>query len=168
MSRGPRRPVRALLVLVVLALAFGCAVPTPPPAYAPQERHFVVTAVPLLTKEMVGIYPFLQEDFAQDGVLEGKEVYAFVPSTLVAVAGDTLHFTFVNPEDDEHDFVLPGLAVVLPGKSITRADWHAERAGIFTFSCTIAAHAPEMYGQLLVLPASVGAGFSQPTSPDSP
>jgi hypothetical protein len=69
-------------------------------------------------------------------------------------------FTFVNPEDDEHNFVLPGLVVELPGKSVTRADWRAERAGIFTFVCTVPAHMPEMYGQLVVLPAGFGAGFS--------
>jgi plastocyanin len=34
-------------------------------------------------------------------VLDGKEVYAFSPSTLTVVQGDTIQFTFVNPEDDE-------------------------------------------------------------------
>jgi plastocyanin len=152
-------PIVPLAALVCVA---GCAVASRPVVYTPQERHFVVTAVPLLTKEMVSIYPFLEEDFARGGVLEGKEVYAFVPSTLTAVEGDTIHFTFVNPEDDEHNFVLPGLAVELPGKSITRADWRADRAGIFTFACTVPAHMPEMYGQLVVLPATVGRAFSGP------
>lgn len=158
------RRVAAWLVLgAALALGAGCAATARPPAYVPQERELVVTAVPLLTKEMASIYPFLREDFAPGGVLEGKEVYAFLPSTLAAVEGDTLHFTLVNPEDDEHDFVLPGLSVVLPGKSVTRADWRADRAGIYSFVCTVPAHAPEMYGQLIVLPASVGGGLAAPS-----
>lgn len=151
--------ISILLFAPSLAVA-GCAVTSRPPVYVPQERQFVVTAVPLLTKETESIYPFLRRDFARGGVLEGKEIYAFVPSTLTAVEGDTIHFTFVNPEDDAHNFVLSGLSVELPGQSITRADWRAERAGIFTFACTVPAHTPEMYGQLVVLPASVGREFS--------
>ena len=121
-----------------------------------------MTTVPLLTKEMASIYPFLRKDFAPGGVLEGKEVYAFLPSTLTVVEGDTVRFTFVNPEDDEHNFVLPGLFVALPGQSVAEATWHAERAGVFTFVCTIPAHMPAMYGQLVVLPATVGRGFGGP------
>jgi len=161
-TRDPRhRRAGAGWIAGVAALAFaaGCAGTGGPPAYVPRERELVVTAVPLLTREMTSVYPFLREDFARGGVLEGKEIYAFVPSTLVAVEGDTIHFTFVNPEDDEHDFVLPGLAVALPGQSVTRATWRADRAGIFRFVCTVPAHRPEMYGQLLVLPAAVARGF---------
>ena len=139
------------------ALAAGCA--SAPPPYVPMERTFVVTTVPLLTKELASLYPFLQRDFAPGGVLEGKEVYAFFPSTLTVVEGDTVHFTFVNPEDDEHNFVLPGLVVPLPGQSVTQATWHAGRAGLFSFECTIPAHMPSMYGQLLVLPAALGREF---------
>ena len=62
----------------------------------------------------------------------------------------------------ERDFVLPGLSVALAGQSVTQATWRAEHAGIFSFLCTIPAHAPEMYGQLVVLPAEVGAGFADP------
>jgi uncharacterized cupredoxin-like copper-binding protein len=159
------RRAAGLVVPFVAALAAGCASSPSLPRYAPQEREFVVTTVPLLTKELASTYPFLREDFAQGGVLEGKEIYAFVPSTLTAVEGDTLRFTFVNPEDDEHNFVLPGLTVELPGQSITRASWRADHAGIFAFLCTIPAHAPEMYGQIVVLPAAVGAGFTGSTAP---
>lgn len=154
-----------LAVLLAAALVAGCASPASPLRYLPQEREFVVTTVPLLTKEMASTYPFLREDFARGGVLEGKEIYAFIPSTLTVVQGDTVRFTFVNPEDDEHDFVLPGLVVALPGQSVTRASWRAENAGIFSFVCTIPAHAPEMYGQLVVLPVAVGAGFADSTTP---
>jgi plastocyanin len=146
------------LALAAAVLSAAC---TPTPArYVAQERHFVVTTVPLLTKEMGSTYPFLREDFARGGVLEGKEIYAFVPSTLTVVEGDNVRFTFVNPEDDEHNFVLPGLVAELPGQSVTEATWRAEHAGIFNFVCTIPAHMPEMYGQVVVLPAAVGAGFT--------
>jgi uncharacterized cupredoxin-like copper-binding protein len=142
------------------ALAAACASSHSPAPYTPQERWFAVTTVPLLTREMASIYPFLRDDFARGGVLEGKEVYAFLPGTLTVVEGDTLHFRFVNPEDDEHDFVLPGLVVPLPGQSVTEATWRAEKPGIFTFACTIPAHVPAMYGQIVVLPAAVGGGFA--------
>jgi plastocyanin len=148
---------RGKLVVALAAFAAGCV--SAPPAYAPQERRFVVTAVPLLTKELASTYPFLNQDFAPGGVLEGKEVYAFVPSTLTVVEGDTVRFTLVNPEDDEHNFVLPGLTIALPGQSVTEASWRAETPGIFSFVCTIPSHAPEMYGQIVVLPADVGARF---------
>jgi plastocyanin len=158
--RAPRSPLGAgLFALLAATSAVGCAASSPPPRYTPVERQFVVTTVPLLTKEMVSVYPFLREDFARGGVLEGKEVYAFLPSTLTVVEGDTIHFTFVNPEDDEHNFVLPDLVLELPGQSITRATWRADRPGILSFVCTVPAHMPEMYGQIVVLPASVGAGF---------
>jgi plastocyanin len=140
--------------------ALACSPQVRPRPYVPQERHFVVTAIPLLTKEMVSTYSFLSEDFAPGGVLEGKEVYAFVPSTLTVVEGDSVRFTLVNPEDDEHNFALPGLVLQLPGKSVTEGTWHAERAGIFSFVCTMPAHMPEMYGQIVVLPATVGASFT--------
>jgi uncharacterized cupredoxin-like copper-binding protein len=132
----------------------------------PQVRELRLTAVPLLTKELATVYPFLKEDFAKGGVLEGKEIYAFVPSTLVAVEGDTLHFTIVNPEDDAHTFVLQGLVVPLPPQSVTQATWEAKQAGVFTFACVVPAHIPAMYGQLVVLPASVGRDFPVATAPD--
>ena len=100
--------------LVALALLVGCR-GTPGPAGPPVSREFTITAVPLLTKEMQRIYPFLAKDFAPGGVLEGKEVYAFEPSALTAYEGDTIRFTLINPEDDQHSFVLlPDLSVSLP------------------------------------------------------
>jgi len=145
----------------------GCASSPPPAGYTPQVRDVTLTTVPLLTKELTKIYPFLRRDFAPGGVLQGKEVYAFVPSTLTVVEGDTLHFTFVNPEDDAHMFVLQGLAVPLPGQSVTHASYVASQAGVFTFACVMPAHIPFMYGQLVVLPAAIGAGFAQGPSPDA-
>lgn len=134
---------RALLVLLV---AGACH-----PPYQPRTREVTVTTVPLLTKEMATVYPFLKRDFAVQGVLAGKEVYAFSPSTLTAYAGDTLEITFVNPEDDAHTFVLPDLAVALPGQTQKTVRYPVGAPGIYPFLCNMAAHAPMMSGQLVVL-----------------
>ena len=156
--------LRGSLSAAALAGSVACAnAPAAPAAhYAPQVRELTLTAVPLLTKELAGTYGFLREDFAPGGVLEGREVYAFIPSSLIVVEGDTIRFTFVNPEDDAHDFVLPGLSVPIPGQSITHATYVASRPGLYMFVCSVPGHLPSMYGQLLVLPAEVGAGFASP------
>jgi len=127
-------------------------------AYTPRLRNVTITTVPLLVKEQRAVLPFLEEDFAKGGVLEGKEVYAFSPSTVTVIEGDTIHFTLINPEDDVHSFVLPDLTVALPGEKTTKATWIAKRAGIYPFICAIQAHLPMMSGQLVVLPASGMAG----------
>jgi plastocyanin len=114
-------------------------------------RDIVITTVPLLTKELAATYPFLRQDFAKGGVLDGKEVYEFMPSTITVTVGDTLRLTFINPEDDAHSFVMQDLAVALPGQSVTHATFVARDAGIFDFVCAIAAHLPMMRGQLVVL-----------------
>jgi len=143
----------SLPLALVAAVAVGCAAP-PPAAGPPATRDYTITAVPLLTKEMQRIYPFLGKDFAAGGVLEGKEVYAFEPSSITAYEGDTIRFTLVNPEDDAHSFVLPpDLSVSLPPFSRVEATYVARRAGIFPFTCSIAAHLPFMAGTLVVLPA---------------
>ena len=80
------RPLAPALALVTLA----CTPSTPASAtvYRPRARDITVTTVPLLVREGQSIYPFLKSDFARGGVLDGKEVYAFVPSTLTVVEGD--------------------------------------------------------------------------------
>jgi len=83
-------------------------------------------------------------------------VYAFDPNTITVMEGDTLHLTFVNPEDDEHAFAMRDLLVRLPAQAITKATYVAKAAGIYDFSCTIPAHTPMMRGQLIVL-RGVGA-----------
>lgn len=137
---------------LTLAVMIGCARHgAQQAAYIPTTREFTVTTVPLLVKEQSHTYPFLARDFAKGGVLDGKEVYAFVPSTLTVYAGDTLALTFVNPEDDAHSFVLPDFAVNIPGQSITHARYIARTAGLYPFRCAIAAHLPSMVGELVVL-----------------
>ena len=158
---SPSRPQltgAAGAVLSCALLAAGCAAPAPPSAaYRPRLREATITAVPLLTREMQRIYPFLAHDFAPGGVLEGKEVYAFEPGAVTVVEGDTLALTLVNPEDDPHSFVLPDLAVAMPPESTVTARWVAARAGLYHFTCSIPAHLPFMAGTLVVLPASTFA-----------
>jgi hypothetical protein len=165
-----QRSLRSSLVVIALAGCVACASGSvaPVPHYVPQVRELTLTAVPLLTKELTDVYGFLREDFAPGGVLEGREVYAFVPSSLIAVEGDTIALTLVNPEDDAHDLVLPGLSVPIPGQSITHATYVASRPGLYTFVCSVPGHLPSMYGQLLVLPAGVGAGFGAPSPQGAP
>jgi plastocyanin len=153
--------MRSTLGLALLAVAVGASAcmreRTPPPertSYTPRVRELTVTTVPLLVKEEVKLLPFLAQDFAKGGVLDGKEVYAFSPSTLTVVVGDTVHFTFINPEDDVHSFVLPDLVVPLAPQKITHATYVAKHVGIFPFVCAVQAHLPMMSGQLVVLPAA--------------
>jgi plastocyanin len=143
--------------LGALILMASCRQPTPAvPSYQPRTRELTVTTVPLLVKEEQSVLPFLKADFAKGAVLDGKEVYGFSPSTLTVVEGDTIHFTLINPEDDDHSFVLPDLAVPLPPQKVTHATYVAKRAGIYPFMCAVASHLPMMTGQLVVLsPASV-------------
>lgn len=146
--------MRSLILPLLLVAAAACQ-RTRPPESVGKSVEVVITAVPLLTREMAQIYPFLAQDFAAGGVLAGKEVYAFVPSSITVRQGDTLQLQLINPEDDEHSFVLPDLYVKLPGQSVTRARWVARRAGIFPFVCAIPAHLPMMRGEIVVLPRQV-------------
>jgi uncharacterized cupredoxin-like copper-binding protein len=139
----------------------GCgtrATPAPPSsrstsAYVPRTRAVTITAVPLLVKELVKTYPFLERDFAAGGVLSGKEVYAFSPGTITVVSGDTLRLTLLNPEDDDHAFVLRDFFIKLPPQSRIDTIYIAKAPGIYDFSCSVPAHLPMMHGQLVVLSA---------------
>jgi len=152
-------PRLALLGATLLLSAASCsdtgraASAAAPAPYRPRTRDITITTVPLLVKEQQGTLPFLKQDFAAGGVLEGKEVYAFSPSTITVVEGDTLHLTLINPEDDVHSFVLPDLVVPLPPQATTHATYVAARTGIYPFVCAVAAHLPMMSGQLVVLSA---------------
>lgn len=147
-----------LLAVMFIAAACGRQTGVARPAnYWPRTRDITVTTVPLLVKEQVGVFPFLKPAFAKGGVLDGKEVYAFVPSTITAVAGDTLRLTFVNPEDDDHSFVLPDFVVALRGGTTTKATYVTRTAGIYPIVCAMGNHLPMMSGQLVVLSASAMA-----------
>jgi plastocyanin len=145
-------------VLVLgLALLAGCSHPADTKGsnpYTPRTREVTITTVPVLVREQERVFPFLHDAFAKGGVLEGHELYAFVPSSITAVEGDTLRLTVINPEDDAHTLVLPGLALALPGLKTTRTTYVAPRAGIYSFVCNMPAHSPMMWGQLVVLSPS--------------
>jgi plastocyanin len=147
---------RAAFALGVAATA--CAANPTAHVYAPRSRAITVTTVPLLVKEQASVLPFLKEDFAKGGVLEGKEVYAFSPSSITVVEGDTIQFTLINPEDDDHSFVLPDLAVPMPPQKTIQATYIAKRPGIFPIVCAVQSHLPMMSGQLVVLPAAMMGG----------
>jgi uncharacterized cupredoxin-like copper-binding protein len=147
------RRIRDLVTLALVMVAVGCnrSAPSAAAAYVPRSRQITITTVPLLVKEQRALFPFLRPAFAKGGVLDGKEVYAFSPSSITVVQGDTIRFTFINPEDDPHSFVLPDFAVSLaPGKTTT-AIYVATHVGIFPFQCAVPSHLPMMSGQLTVL-----------------
>jgi plastocyanin len=149
----PGTLLRSLTGAPVLAACLaGCGARAP--VSRPRTQAFTITTVPLLTKEMQRVYGFLAKDFAPGGVLEGKEVYAFEPSSITVYEGDTLALTLVNPEDDAHSFVLPGLSLSLPPQSKVSATYVARAAGTYRYLCAMPAHLPFMYGTLVVLPAS--------------
>jgi uncharacterized cupredoxin-like copper-binding protein len=149
-----------LRVLIVAAGLGACArtADRAAPAYRARTRSVTVTTVPLLVKEQQSVLPFLERAFAKGGVLEGKEVYAFSPSSITVVEGDTVRFTLINPEDDDHSFVLPDFAVALPPQKTVEATYVAKHAGIIPFLCAVQSHLPMMSGQLVVLPAATMAG----------
>jgi plastocyanin len=140
-----------ITVLAFLASCTGSPKTTASHSYVPRVREITITTVPLLVREQQSVFPFLAKDFAKGGVLEGKEVYAFSPSTVTVVEGDTIHFTLINPEDDDHSFVLPDLVVPLPPQQTTRVTYVAKRAGIYPIVCAVPTHLPMMSGQLIVL-----------------
>ena len=142
---------RSVFLLLLVCALSSCTGRREEARHAAQARDVTITAVPLLTKELVSTYAFLAADFRAGGVLDGKEVYAFVPDNVTVFEGDTIRFTLINPEDDAHSFVLAGLTVPMPPQSTVHASYIARRAGIFDFICDIPAHKPMMYGQLVVL-----------------
>jgi len=134
--------------------AVAAPVSDPAGSYVPQTRSFVITTVPLAVHEMQGAMDYLKKDFAKGGLLEGKEVYGFYPSTLTVYAGDTLDLTLVNPEDDPHTFTIGelNLNVNMPPQASVKTTVTVRTPGIYTFLCAEAEHAPYMWGQLVVLP----------------
>jgi plastocyanin len=139
---------------LLMTLGAACARPGPTQShatYTPRRRTIVITTVPLLVKEQTKTFPFLAKDFAPGGVLAGKEVYAFSPSTITVVAGDTLALTLINPEDDDHSFVMSDFFVKLPPQGKIDTTYVARTPGVSDFSCSVPAHVPMMRGQLVVL-----------------
>jgi uncharacterized cupredoxin-like copper-binding protein len=150
-----------LVLAIVLTAAIGVKAFATAPQYAPQTRTMTIIEVPLVVHEMQDTLDYLKVDFAAGGVLEGKEIYGFYPSTITVYKGDTLNLTIVNPADDDHTFTMTGMAAVdsvTKGRSVNKLSFVAKQAGIFTFYCNEPEHAPYMWGQLVVLPDSQATG----------
>jgi len=130
--------------------------PTQAPSYTPQTHEFTVSIVPLVVHEQQSFADYLAKDFAPGGVLDGKEIYGYSPSTLVVYEGDTVNITWVNPTDDTHINVIPDFQVNVSqdGESTAHSSFVANKVGTFTFVCAEAEHSPYMWGQLVVLPDS--------------
>ncbi len=125
--------------------------------YTPQTKNFVVTTVPLLVHEETGTLSYLKKDFSSHGLLAGKEIWGFSPSSLTVYQGDTVDLTLVDPSGDPHTFTVPDLGFNLNVKAEASASgsFTATKVGVFTYSCVVAEHSPYMWGQLIVLPDSV-------------
>jgi uncharacterized membrane protein YphA (DoxX/SURF4 family)/plastocyanin len=174
-ARLARRSARLQTLALMAFLGGAVGACQRPATYTPRTQEITITTVPLLVREAKGLYPFLAADFAAGGILEGKEVYAFSPSTVTVVQGDTVHFTLINPEDDDHGFLLPGCTqddigsfvppdcgVDLPPQRVTHATYVARRVGTYEILCKVAKHLPMMSGQLVVLPAAIMTGGGKP------
>ena len=156
--------VELIAVLVVVAVLGGGLALTVQAAgassYKGQTRDFTVVEVPLLVHEQASMLDYLNADFAKGGLLDGKEVYGFMPSTLVVYQGDTVNLTLVNPADDDHTFTISdlNLSVTIKGQTSTKATVKADTVGVYTYTCAEDEHMPYRWGQLLVLPASAAPG----------
>jgi plastocyanin len=124
--------------------------------YTPQTRSFVMTIVPYWVHEETGVFDYLKGDFSKKGILNGKEVWGFNPSSLTVYQGDTVDITLYNPSSDPHTWTLDGMDVNVPIDAQATANIHftASKVGIFQFNCEVGEHFPFMTGQLTVLPAS--------------
>jgi heme/copper-type cytochrome/quinol oxidase subunit 2 len=126
--------------------------------YTPQARHFVMTIVPSWVHEVTSAYDYLGAEFGKKGLLAGKEVWGFSPSSITVYQGDTVDIELYNPSSDPHTWTITELGVNVPAGGAAKATVHfvADTVGIFEFNCEIGEHFPFMTGQLTVLPGSSG------------
>jgi plastocyanin len=124
--------------------------------YAPQTRDFVMTIVPQWVHEVTGTYDYLGAEFVKKGLLSGKEVWGFSPSSITVYQGDTVSIALYNPSSDPHTWTITGLDVNVPigATAMAPVKFVANQVGVFTFNCEVGEHFPFMTGQLVVLPAS--------------
>ena len=95
------------MVIAMLMSACNAGSGTSGVGYVLRTRAITVTTVPLMVKEATIRLALSSSRISpKGGVLEGKEVYGFSPSTLTVVEGDTIQFTFYSPEDDVHSFLF--------------------------------------------------------------
>lgn len=156
--------VGAVLMLVAAACSSSPAGTSNPPSagssYTPQTR-----AIDMVTTQAVigefGNIPGLKDEIgaalASGGPLDGKEVYAWYPSSLTAYVGDTVKITIHNAQGDQHIFSLPDFGVtgtIIPPDSVVTVSFTVTKPNTFRFFCAVPEHMPWMQGFLTVLPDS--------------
>jgi plastocyanin len=156
--------VGLLAVLVAFtAIMFSAALPGSighsQAAYTPQTRTFTVVTVPTLTNEQAGVIPSYKDVVAKMG-----EVYTFFPDVLVVYQGDTVNLKIRNLQpDDPHTFTLDKpydkVNVTIAPNAEQDVSFTATDVGTFEFYCAVTNHLPYMYGELVVLPDSMGGGY---------
>jgi len=161
-----KRITRITLAGLLLAVAAGLLSLTLPNAighsqtassYTPQTRNFTLVTVPTLTNEQaeqIKSYAPVVQKFG--------EVYTFFPDVLVVYQGDTVNLTIRNLQpDDPHTFTIDApynVNVNIDPQGEQKVSFKATDLGTFEFYCAITGHLPYMYGELVVLPDSMGGG----------
>lgn len=117
-------------------------------------RHLVISMVPVLTHEFQTFLPYLKNAFAKGGLLDGKELFAFLPAHVSVYAGEPITFDIYNPADDPHTMTILSLdkTVDVPGHDKATLTLPPLGVGIYDFACLEEEHEPFMWGQLTVLP----------------
>ncbi len=117
---------------------------------APEEKPLLDATVKVETK--VKAEPVVATPVVKIFKLTAKK-FAFEPSTITVNKGDTVHLN-ITSADTVHGFSLGEFNVsanIEPGKA-TSVDFVADKAGTFTFSCSVfcgAGHG-DMQGTLIV------------------
>jgi len=128
-------------------------------AYTPQTRNFTVVTVPTLTNEQAETIPSYAPVVKHFG-----EVYTYYPDVLVVYQGDTVNLSVRNLQpDDPHTFTMSApydkINLTIGPNAEQKVSFKATDVGTFEFYCTIPGHLPYMYGELVVLPDSMGGGY---------
>ncbi len=128
----------------------------PVSTYQPETKSFTLTTVPLLVHEQTTTFDYLKKDFSNKGMLAGKEVWGFSPSSLTVYQGDKVDLTLVNPSGDPHTFTISDLGFNLgvDAQAVSKGSFTASKVGVLPFVCMMDEHNPYMWGQLVVLPDS--------------
>jgi nitrite reductase (NO-forming) len=139
-TRSPSSPLRTLPLLI--AASFAVAALSPLPAWAAAHDTPQVQSGAAAPKEA------LHRFVLKTGVANGKLVYldeqGKANPVLRATVGETIEIVVVSGEGAEHDLAIPELGVA--SKKFNAASgpvtlrFKAEKAGMFTYICTIAGH----------------------------
>ena len=148
----------ALLLLVGLTLfsVVGCTKAATTTSYVPQTRNFTIATVATLTNEQAAAVPSYAPVVQKMG-----EDYSFSPDVITVYQGDTVNLDIYNLQpDDPHTFSLTGpygnVNVTIEANTDQKVSFVASSVGEFEFHCLEPGHLPFMYGELIVLPASMG------------